>query len=86
MDGIHLQTVAPLRAPTLPCKSGGEGTVSSHSVLQALRTRIVRQLTAGQGLAEYTLIVGLVALVSIAALTGFGSKVASEISQFVNSF
>jgi len=32
------------------------------------------------------LIVGLIALVAIAALTGFGSKVASEISQFVNSF
>jgi len=60
--------------------------VRAHSLPQTLRARIARSLAAGQGLAEYTLIVGLIALVAIAALTGFGSKVASEISQFVNSF
>ena len=56
------------------------------SLARALRARRFRWASAGQGLAEYTLILGLIALVSIVAVTGFGTKVASEIGQFVNSF
>jgi Flp pilus assembly pilin Flp len=60
--------------------------VKTLSLLRALRARVARGIAAGQGLAEYALILGLIALVSIAAVTGFGAKVANEIGQVVNSF
>jgi Flp pilus assembly pilin Flp len=60
--------------------------VKIHSLPRAVRARITHRPAAGQGLAEYALILGLIALVSIAAVTGFGTKVASDIGQVVNSF
>ena len=39
-----------------------------------------RENEAGQGLGEYSMILGLVAVVVVTALTGVGTKVASLIS------
>ena len=59
--------------------------MTARRLLQALRAKISRRNRTGQGLAEYTLILGLIALVSIVAVTGFGAKVANDIGQVVNS-
>jgi pilus assembly protein Flp/PilA len=41
---------------------------------------------AGQGLAEYGLILALVAAVAVVALTGLGAAVVNALGQVVNSF
>jgi hypothetical protein len=61
-------------------------TLNTRRIMRTLRARVTGSFTRGQGLSEYTLIVGLVALVSVSVLTGFGVKVAAEIGQFVSSF
>ena len=53
--------------------------------LQVLLTG-VRERDEGQGLAEYGLILALVAAVAVAALTGLGGAIVNALGQVVNSF
>jgi Flp pilus assembly pilin Flp len=75
-----------LRGLTGSVGVSGEVTVRNRSLPKPLRAKLAFWVESGQGLAEYGLILGLIALVSVAALTGFGAKVANEIGQVVNSF
>ncbi|HEY3412143.1 MAG TPA: Flp family type IVb pilin [Armatimonadota bacterium] len=50
------------------------------SKLQALATQALRQDDEGQGLAEYALILGLVAVVAIIALIFLGNGVSGALS------
>jgi pilus assembly protein Flp/PilA len=52
--------------------------------LETLRSRIAEQFEDGQGLAEYGLILALIAVVAIAALTGLGTAIASKLGQVTN--
>ena len=52
--------------------------------LAALRAQLADNEEAGQGLAEYGLILALVAVVAITALTGLGSAVVTSLGQIVN--
>jgi pilus assembly protein Flp/PilA len=58
--------------------------------LRALSARIVRRLVAvddasGQGLAEYALILALIAIISIVALIFLGGQISTIISNVGNS-
>jgi Flp pilus assembly pilin Flp len=56
-------------------------TTVAYSIIASLRDR-----EKGQALVEYTLILVLVALVSVAALTILGGNVASFLSSVASSF
>ena len=53
-----------------------------YPLLASLSSRIRREREdeSGQGLAEYGLILALIAVVAITALTGLGTKVASTLT------
>jgi pilus assembly protein Flp/PilA len=49
--------------------------------MEALRSRLFNSDEEGQGLAEYGLILALVAVVAITALTGLGSAIVTKLNQ-----
>jgi len=51
----------------------------------SLRARLADKRERGQGLAEYGLILALVAVVAIAALTGLGQGIVTTLQQIVGS-
>jgi pilus assembly protein Flp/PilA len=55
--------------------------VSISVLLQTLRIRLAAMDETGQGLAEYGLILALIAVVAVAALTGLGGAIVSELSK-----
>jgi pilus assembly protein Flp/PilA len=58
---------------------------SIFELLDAVRSRIDTDDESGQGLAEYGLILALVAVVAIVALTGLGSAIVSTLGQIAGS-
>jgi len=52
--------------------------------VETLKARLAEKMEAGQGLAEYGLILALVALVAITALTGLGTAIVNKIGQVTN--
>jgi pilus assembly protein Flp/PilA len=58
--------------------------VAIRSALAALGTRLHRD-DKGQGLAEYALILALIALVAISALVFMGTQLSDELSQIGSS-
>ena len=53
------------------------------------RVRSVREFVAGEegaALAEYGVLIAFIAIVSITAVTFFGSKISAKFSQLANSF
>jgi pilus assembly protein Flp/PilA len=58
--------------------------VALRSSLRALATWLDRN-DRGQGLAEYALILALIALVAISALVFMGTQLSNELSQIGNS-
>jgi pilus assembly protein Flp/PilA len=55
--------------------------VAISVLLQTLRIRLAAMDERGQGLAEYGLILALIAVVAVAALTGLGGAIVSELSK-----
>lgn len=55
--------------------------VSVSVLLQTIRIRLAAMDETGQGLAEYGLILALIAVVAVAALTGLGGAIVSELSK-----
>ncbi|MGI8553971.1 MAG: Flp family type IVb pilin [Dehalococcoidia bacterium] len=54
--------------------------------LQTLGARLLQaDDDSGQGLAEYGLILALIAVVAIAALTGLGGAIVTKLQQLTNS-
>jgi pilus assembly protein Flp/PilA len=54
---------------------------SLYFLMESLRARLVRDDESGQGLAEYGLILALVAVVAITALSGLGSAIVTKLGQ-----
>ncbi len=70
------------------CAARHSGNATSGAGKERCRivTRFVRRKTqAGQGLAEYALILGLVAVLAIAALTFLGSTISAMMSTLGNA-
>lgn len=55
--------------------------LSLYVYLETLRSRIAEKSEEGQGLAEYGLILALVAVVAIAALTSLGSAIVTDLGK-----
>ncbi|MGI8552861.1 MAG: Flp family type IVb pilin [Dehalococcoidia bacterium] len=58
-----------------------------YTVIETLRSRFIEtsEDESGQGLAEYGLILALIAVVAIAALTGLGSAIVTKLQQVTNA-
>jgi pilus assembly protein Flp/PilA len=59
--------------------------VTLYAIVEALRARFASEDESGQGLAEYGLILALVAVVAIAALTGLGNAIVGALGQIAGS-
>lgn len=55
--------------------------LSLYAALEVIRMRFAMLDERGQGLAEYGLILALIAVVAVAALTGLGGAIVSELSK-----
>ena len=49
--------------------------------IETIKGMLAEKAEAGQGLAEYGLILALIAVVAIAALTGLGTAIAAKLQQ-----
>ncbi|HTE84292.1 MAG TPA: Flp family type IVb pilin [Dehalococcoidia bacterium] len=56
-----------------------------YALVEAVRSRFLSEEESGQGLAEYGLILALVAVVAIVALTGLGQAIATALGQVTGS-
>lgn len=56
-----------------------------YAIVEALRARYASNEESGQGLAEYGLILALVAVVAIVALTGLGNAIVTSLGQVAGS-
>ncbi|MGI8553037.1 MAG: Flp family type IVb pilin [Dehalococcoidia bacterium] len=59
--------------------------LSLYVYLQNLQARLMDESESGQGLAEYGLILALIAVVAIAALTGLGAAIVTKLQQVTNA-
>ncbi|MGI8551135.1 MAG: Flp family type IVb pilin [Dehalococcoidia bacterium] len=59
--------------------------LSIYTFIETLRSRFTNDSEEGQGLAEYGLILALIAVVAIAALTGLGSALVTKLQQVTNA-
>ena len=59
--------------------------LSVFAFLESLRIRIMERTEEGQGLAEYGLILALIAVVAIVALTGLGAAIAATLNSITGS-
>jgi pilus assembly protein Flp/PilA len=55
------------------------------SVISAVTTRILKDDEQGQGLAEYALILALIAVISIIAMMYLGGQISQRLSQVGNA-
>jgi pilus assembly protein Flp/PilA len=58
---------------------------SIYFFVESLRARLFDHDEEGQGLAEYGLILALVAVVAITALTGLGTAIVNKLGQVTNA-
>jgi pilus assembly protein Flp/PilA len=59
--------------------------LSIYVFVETLRARIAEKAEEGQGLAEYGLILALVAVVAITALSGLGTAIIAKLGQVTNA-
>jgi len=59
--------------------------LSMYVLLETLRARVSERAEEGQGLAEYGLILALVAVVAIVALTGLGNAIVTTLGQIAGA-
>ena len=55
--------------------------LSAYIYWQAIRMRLAQRWEKGQGLAEYSLMLVLIAVIAIAALTGLGQTIVGKLYQ-----
>jgi pilus assembly protein Flp/PilA len=65
--------------------AGGAAMMVSFSAFRQLLTWVREREEDGQGLAEYGLILALVAVVAITALSGLGSSIVGTLGQVVSA-